>query len=167
MTPFTREGDVITASFEHVETDILVKLATDVQELLTDTAGVEPHSPGSRAIDRLLPAAYGDGGEDDAEFRSFTSDGLIEGKVSNAQSVIDALLSARVSGNPVRLDAAASQAWLRCLTDIRLTIAADLGIEHDDDELQPADRDRYLLDVYRWVGFVQETLINTLEVELS
>ncbi|KJC65904.1 hypothetical protein TZ00_02070 [Agreia bicolorata] len=167
MIPFTRLGDVAVASFEPAEADVLIRLATEVQELLAQADDVVPHSPGSRAIDRLLPAGYGDEGELDAEFRRFTSKDLIDRKVRNAQSVIDALSPADGSAGPVSLDAAAVQAWLRCLTDVRLAIAAGLGIEHDDDEPQLAGPDRYLLEVYRWVAFVQESLISTLEADFS
>jgi len=40
-------------------------------------------------------------------------------------------------------------------------------IEHDDDELHIADGDLYLLEVYRWLAFVQESLIDTLEIHSS
>ncbi|SMQ68211.1 DUF2017 family protein [Agreia sp. VKM Ac-1783] len=167
MTPFAREGDVIVATFEPAETEILVQLADDVQQLLADAAEAEPDSTRSRAIDRLLPAAYGDGGDDDAEFRRFTSEGLVERKIGNAQSVIDTLQGAKVAATPVRLNAAAVQAWLRCLTDIRLSIAAGLGIDGDDDESSLAGSDRYLFDVYRWLAFVQESLLDALEADFS
>jgi hypothetical protein len=167
VTPFAREGDVIVATFEPAETEILVQLADDVQQLLADAAETEPDSTRSRAIDRLLPAAYGDGGDDDAEFRRFTSEGLVERKIGNAQSVIDTLQGAKVAATPVRLDAAAVQAWLRCLTDIRLSIAAGLGIDGDDDESSLAGSDRYLFDVYRWLAFVQESLLDALEADFS
>jgi hypothetical protein len=67
----------------------------------------------------------------------------------------------------VTLDAAAVQAWLRCLTDIRLSIAAGLGIDGDDDESSLAGSDRYLFDVYRWLAFVQESLLDALEADFS
>lgn len=169
MIPFARIGDVLIASFERAEVDILIQLATDVQALLSDVDDIDPRSPSSRAIDRLLPAAYRDGGENDAEFRRFTSEGLLDRKIRNAQSIVDALAAG--DGSPrmrrVTLDAAAAQAWLRCLTDIRLTIAAGLGIEHDGDELHVDGHDRFALEVYGWVGFVQESLVIALDSEFS
>ena len=167
MTPFAHEGGVAVASFEPAEVEILARLASEVQDLLTNTTDAEGDAIRSSAIDRLLPAGYGDDGENDAEFRRFTSEGLIERKVRNAQVIIETLSS--VDGFPglVELDAAASQAWLRGLTDIRLSIAAGLGIEHDDDELHLTGGDLYLLEVYRWLAFVQESLIDTLEIRSS
>lgn len=168
MIPFVRSSSEVTATFEGLEADILVQLATDVQALLSDIEGVDPSSPSSRAIDRLLPAAYRDGGENDAEFRRFTSEDLVDRKSRNAQIVIDLLESGdRSAGTvPVSLDAAGIQAWLRCLTDIRLTIAAGLGIEHDGDDRRVDRHDRSVLEVYAWVGFVQESLIGAMESDL-
>ena len=167
MTPFAHEGGVAVASFEPAEVEILARLASEVQDLLTNTTDAAGDAIRSPAIDRLLPAGYGDDGENDAEFRRFTSEGLIERKVRNAQVIIETLSSVEGFPRLVELDAAASQAWLRGLTDIRLSIAADLGIEHDDDELHIADGDLYLLEVYRWLAFVQESLIDTLEIHSS
>lgn len=169
MTPFSRRGDLIGASFERAEADILVTLATDVQSLLADSDQLDPDSPSSRALDRLLPAAYGDGAENDAEFRRFTSEGLVERKVRNAELLVEAFGSRDDWADTVRvnLDAAAAGAWLRSLTDIRLTIAAGLGIENDGDELLIETDDRFVLEVYGWVGFVQESLLRALDPDFS
>jgi hypothetical protein len=168
VTPFSSQGHGLVAVFERSEVDILTQLATDVQALLADAEHVDPLSPSSRALGRLLPAAYGDDGENDAEFRRFTAESLIERKTQNAQAVLEALDgdgSARSMS--VILDAGGAQAWLRCLTDIRLTIAAGLGLEHDGDEQKVGRHDRFALEVYGWVGFVQESLLRALDRDLS
>jgi hypothetical protein len=163
VIPFTRVGDVLSATFEPAEAEMLIQLATDVQALLSDIHDVEPSSPSARAIDRLLPAAYRDDAENDAEFRRFTSEGLVDRKTRNARLVVESLEGDGLPGPVrVRLDAEGAQSWLRCLTDIRLTIAAGLGIENDGDELQIEGPDRYALQVYGWVGAVQESLLSDL-----
>jgi hypothetical protein len=168
VIPFTRIGGDASASFERAEADILMQLATDVRTLLADIDEVDPGSPSARAIDRLLPSAYGDGGDNDAEYRRFTAEGLVDRKARNARIVIETLETDASAGSVrVNLDAEASQAWLRCLTDIRLTIAAGLGIENDGDELQFIGRDRFVLEVYGWVGFVQESLLSCLSPDAS
>lgn len=171
MIPFRRTGDELAATFEQAEVEILMQLATDVQALLagSESGSVDADSPSSRAIDRLLPAAYRDGAENDAEFRRFTSEGILDRKVRNAQNVVDLLTAGDVSAGAVlvNLRPTDAQAWLRALTDIRLTIAAGLGIEHDGDELLLEGRDRFVLEVYGWVGFVQESLVGALESDLS
>jgi hypothetical protein len=169
VTPFARDDQEITAEFARVEVDILVQLATDVRALLSDADQVDPSSPSARALDRLLPAAYRDGAENDAEFRRFTAEGLIDRKVHNADELLQTLATDGASGSAVRvtLDAAGAQVWLRCLTDIRLTIAAGLGIEQDGDELRIDPHDRYALDIYGWVGYVLESLLNAMEADFS
>jgi hypothetical protein len=169
VIPFTRRGDEIAAVFERSEVDILVQLASDVQSLLADADQVDPLSPSARALGRLLPAAYRDGGENDAEFRRFTADSLIARKTRNAQALLETLSDGDASARTVRvtLDAAGTQAWLRCLTDIRLTIAAGLGLEHDGDERDIPREDKFALEVYGWLGFVQESLLEALESGVS
>ncbi|QSB23407.1 DUF2017 family protein [Curtobacterium sp. 24E2] len=67
-------------------------------------------------------------------------------------------------GRDGALDPEDEQAWLRTLTDLRLTIADRLGIvDADDDERSvEADAGVGLRDVYDWLGYVQEHLITTM-----
>lgn len=67
-------------------------------------------------------------------------------------------------GGKIELDEAAAQAWLRTLTDIRLTLAARLGIDLDD-ELgnQSSDEAVMMRQVYDWLGYVQESLVSALD----
>ncbi|WP_370208354.1 DUF2017 family protein, partial [Aeromicrobium sp.] len=67
----------------------------------------------------------------------------------------------------VELDPADVQAWLRSLTDIRLSIAVRLGIDSEDDQLALSESDdpavSTMVDVYDWLGYVQETLVGALD----
>ena len=165
MTPFERRGTELIARFEQAEVAVLVQLASEVQGLLSQFESVEPGSPSERAIGRLLPAAYRDGGDNDEEFRRFTAEGLVDRKTRNAARVRATLAGGDTNDGvlTVTLDADGTQSWLRTLTDIRLTLAAGLGIEKDGDERLIEDEDRFALDVYGWLGYVQETLLEALE----
>jgi hypothetical protein len=165
VTPFRRRGTELVARFEQAEVDVLVQLSSEVQGLLSQSESVEPGSPSERAIDRLLPAAYRDGAENDEEFRRFTAVGLIDRKTRNAARVRATLADGDSTGGmvTVTLDADEIQSWLRTLTDIRLTLAAGLGIENDGDEQLISDENRFAVDVYGWLGYVQETLLEALE----
>lgn len=131
---------------------------------------------------RLLPDAYPDDVEEAAEFRRFTERSLTSTKVAHAETLIAGLVAggydpdgahAGVLGDDhedvveVELDDAAVQAWLRSLTDIRLSLAVRLGIESDDDVVTVAESDddatRAMSDVYDWLGYVQETLVTALD----
>ena len=58
------------------------------------------------------------------------------------------------------------QAWLRSLTDVRLSLAVRLGIETDEDAmlLHQSDDEATLAmaELYDWLGYVQETLVTAL-----
>ena len=112
---------------------------------------------------RLLPDAYPGDATASAEFRRFTSSGLIDRKVANADTVM-ASLSLAIESGEVRLDTQLSAAWLRCLTDIRLTLASRLGIESDDQE---STDDPVLHNLYDWLGFLQNSLVDALDATLA
>lgn len=134
--------------------------------------------PDDPVVARLLPDAYTEPEDADAgaDFRRYTERGLRDGKVANAEAVIAALREGGmetpdVAGDPdrlidVELDAAGVDAWLRCLTDLRLAVGTRLGVEQDDEArwaAVPADDPAAAMhEVYEWLGFVQETLVRSL-----
>lgn len=158
MRAFETTAEGFSAEFEPAEAAMLITLAGQITELVE---GRTAHD-GDPAILRLLPDAYPDDAEKSAEFRRFTVDDLANRKVANARAMAEAVVTASEAGRPttVQIDAQAAQAWIRSLTDIRLTIASRLGIERDGDE--PAD-DPDLLNLYDWLGFVQGSLIDVLD----
>ncbi|GAA4150346.1 DUF2017 family protein [Leifsonia shinshuensis] len=171
MRPFRadRHGGGVHARFEAGEAAILRGLAAEAAER-AERAGAE--SPGATSADpalaRLLPDAYPDDPEASAEFRRFTAERLAETKTQNAHVVIASLSGPAEETAPdgavdVSLDAEQAQAWLRTLTDIRLGLAAGLGIEEDGDEgdvhdLESATRRA----AYDWLAAVQEFLVLAL-----
>ena len=66
----------------------------------------------------------------------------------------------------VELDPAAAQDWLRALNDIRLAIATRLDVQDDDEAywqaLSEDDPRTHAHDIYEWVGYLQETLVEAL-----
>ena len=88
---------------------------------------------------------------------------IAERKAGNARVVLDSLGPAQGRPVEVRLDDAQAQAWLRTLTDIRLVLAAGLGIEHDGDEGDVHDLESATSRaVYDWLAAVQEFLVLAL-----
>ncbi len=156
MRAFTTQPDgTIQADVSRDEALLLQNLASQVSDLLREGNGEDP------AIVRLLPDAYPDDSDASAEFRRFTSSGLIDRKMMNADIVLATLTRAIESGG-LRLDQNEAQAWLRSLTDIRLTIASRLGIESDDYE---PHGDTVLQDLYDWLGFIQNSLVDAVDHE--
>ena len=70
------------------------------------------------------------------------------------------------SGGRVRLAGEDAQDWLRALNDVRLAIGTVLGVTEDDPgELPgagPADPRSAYLDVYHWLGYLQDSLVRAL-----
>ena len=174
---FARDAaGAVSALFFPVEIELLRLAVTQLLELL-DAAG--SHALGASedpAVRRLLPDAYRDDAEAAAEFRRFTAEGLIDRKEVNARTVLAALGDAPAGGSlddagsdddvpvAILLDDAAVQAWLRTLTDLRLTLAERLEISPDGVQHLDAEEAPFLAGVYDWLGMVQESLVYAIDV---
>jgi hypothetical protein len=157
MRAFRRKGDAYVATFTPQEAQLLVQLCSQVAELMVSHGDYANDA----AVTRLLPDAYRDDADAAAEFRRFTADDLAGRKAANARTVIAGVEStaAGTVAAPVKVGAVQAQAWIRSLTDIRLSIAARLGVEADDD---PLPQNEPLVDIYQWLAFVQESLVSVL-----
>ena len=138
--------------------------ALSIEELAAAIGAAGPTSPPEDPVlARLLPDAYRDDPEAAGEFRRYTEQGLRSGKVAAAQTVLDTLPA---GGGHVRLGPEDAQAWLRALNDVRLAIGTVLGITEDyEDEMAAASwadpRSAYL-EVYHWLGYLQDSLVRAL-----
>jgi hypothetical protein len=190
-----RRGGLL-ATFEPGEAHVIASLTSQVVELLRDRNGELASDPDPLAgelglsggpslppddpvLQRLLPDAYRDDSDESAEFRRFTERSLTSAKVANAEAVLASLREAGLDETKVddedvenqeplevELDPAAVQAWLRTLTDVRLSLAVRLGIESDEDTMllhQSEDEAvMAMTELYDWLGYVQETLVTAL-----
>ncbi|NIJ05135.1 DUF2017 family protein [Frigoribacterium faeni] len=152
MIPFRRRGDDLLLDLPEHEARLLGDL---VAQLVTVLEGGDANDP---AVARLLPSAYPDDEEAAAEFRRFTSDDLTARKLANARRVLDDLAPPAAE----RLDQAAQQSWLRTLTDLRLVLGSRLGVTADGPA--PSDDPQVMVmhDVFDWLGYLQESLVQTL-----
>lgn len=185
----TRDGGVV-ATFHGVEADWLRTMASQLIELLRNEmaaprAGVDPleqlldfsgptSEPEDPVLARLFPTAYTEDDEAAGEFRRFTEGTLRDGKARNAALVIDTLEEAGLPPQleedgliiDVELDASAAMAWLKAFNDMRLALGTRLGVEEGDeeywDELPEEDPRAQVHFLYRWLGFLQETLVEAV-----
>lgn len=190
MTPFkVRRRGGMTATFDPAEAGVIANLAGQVIELLRDRNGAQvtdadplvselglggpSQPPEDPVLQRLLPDAYRDNPDDSAEFRRFTESALTSAKVANAETVLATLVAGGLdltgeSATEVEIELGPDevQAWLRSLTDIRLSLAVRLGIETEEDAmLLENSSDQALVamgELYDWLGYVQETLVQAL-----
>ena len=191
MSGFTRhrKSGAAVSTFTAFEADLLRSLAAQLIELLRNESATEEiatdsledlldftgptHAPEDPVLARLFPTAYPEDEEASAEFRRYTESDLRNGKAAGAATVIDTLEEAGLPAEPqdglfidVELDPATALTWMRSFTDMRLAIATRLGIEEGDDEfwysLPDDDPRAQVHDIYDWVGYLQETLVQAV-----
>jgi len=182
-----RSGSSV-ATFTVFEADLLRSLAAQLIELLrnesaTTVVDADPleelldfsgptTAPDDPVLARLFPTAYPDDEEAAGDFRRFTESALRDGKAGAAASIIDALEDAGLPPEPedglfidVELSDAAAMTWMRSFTDMRLAIATRLGVEEGDEDywlsLPDDDPRAQVHDIYDWLGFLQETLVQS------
>ena len=187
-----RKSDRVIATFSGFEADLLRSLASQIVELLRNeraepaAATADPFEalmtefsgattiPEDPVLARLFPTAYTDDEESAADFRRFTEGGLRDGKAAAAGMIIDSLEDAGLPPEldeeglviDVELTRSDAEAWMRAFTDIRLALATRLGVEADDEDywhsLPDDDPRAQAHDIYEWVGFLQESVIEAL-----
>jgi Domain of unknown function (DUF2017) len=139
------------------------------EEIVRDLEG-EPDEPGpleDPVLKRLFPDAYPHDPGAAADFRRFTERNLKAMKVTEAQVVLDRLATTELGTRDLKIPADEVESWLRTLTSVRLAVATRLGIKDaaDADELAvlpDEDPRSFMVSVYDWLGFAQETLISAL-----
>lgn len=190
MTGFqrNRKSKAAVASFSAFEADLLRSLARQMIELLRSEAAA-PHDrdplealldfsgpttePDDPVLQRLFPTAYPDDADAAADFRRFTETTLRDRKAATAADVIDTLEEAGLPQDPVdglwidvELDKQRALGWLKAFTDMRLAIATRLGVEEGDEDfwesLPEEDPRAQVHDIYQWVGYLQETLVDAI-----
>ncbi len=185
-TAFRRRRDgTVAATLHPAEIDLLRSLAGQLLELLADgepqaTAPTDlldqvldlasPEPPDDPVLRRLFPDAYAEQPAA-ADFRRYTERGLREVKRRNALVVLDCLDRAEPSRrdpdsrHSVRVGPDDAEAWMRSLTDLRLALGTRLGLEQDERPAWVDDPDeprRYVLGVYEWLGWLQDSLVRAV-----
>ncbi|GAA1964214.1 DUF2017 domain-containing protein [Nocardioides panacihumi] len=191
MTGFTRHrrSGRIIANFTGFEADLLRSLAGQLVELLRNESAApveqdpleamldfsgpttEPEDP---VLARLFPSAYRDDEEAAGDFRRFTEGALRDGKAAAAATIIDTLEDAGLPPElaedglmiDVEMEEPTAETWMRSFTDIRLALATRLEVEEGDEDywatLPDDDPRGQAHDIYDWVGYLQETLVEAL-----
>jgi Domain of unknown function (DUF2017) len=191
MRKFGRKRGMITTQLSSYEVELLTSLVKQLVELVSDgePAGFpagrapadsfealvadlevnhdEPEVSEDPVLKRLFPDAYPEDATASSEFRRFTERDLKAKKVAEAQVVLDRLAATELGAHDLRIPRQEVEAWLRTLTSVRLAVATRLGISDAEaaDELNalPEEDPRsFMVSVYDWLGFAQETMINAL-----
>jgi hypothetical protein len=188
---FARKRGMITTQLSAYEVELLSSLVRQLVELVSDgePAGftdrlettdpfealvadlqVDPDEPEvseDPVLKRLFPTAYPHDSAASSDFRRFTERDLRAQKVAEAQVVLDRLDATAFGAHDLKIPREEVEAWLRTLTSVRLAVATRLGITDADTaerlaELPEDDPRSFLVSVYDWLGFAQETMVNAL-----
>jgi len=152
--------------------------STDPLEAMFDFSGVDFAGPVAEPEDpvllRLFPTAYPQDEDAAADFRRYTEGELRDRKAAAAGAIIDSLEEAGLPPQldqeglviDVELDEPTAEVWLRSFTDVRLALATRLGVEEGDEDywegLADDDPRSQAHDIFEWVGYLQETLVDAL-----
>jgi len=188
---FARKRGMITTQLSAYEVELLSSLVKQLVELVSDgePAGFaerpettdpfealvadlqadpdEPEASEDPVLKRLFPTAYPHDHAASSDFRRFTERDLRVQKVGEAQVVLNRLGATALGAHDLRIPRDEVDAWLRTLTSVRLAVATRLGITDTETAEQLADLPEedprsFLVSVYDWLGFAQETMVNAL-----
>jgi hypothetical protein len=184
-----RRSGAIFATFSGFEADLLRSLAAQLVELLRNESAAQVDidplealldfsgptaAPEDPVLARLFPTAYAHDEEAASDFRRFTEQTLRDSKADAACAIIDGLEDAGLPPEltedglmiDIELDEAGAETWMRSFTDLRLALATRLGVEEGDEDywlgLPDEDPRAQAHDIYDWVGYLQETLVDAL-----
>jgi hypothetical protein len=188
---FKRRGDLVTTHLSEYEVHLLSSLVNQLVEMVTDGESAEfapaepnadpfeewardlqtdpdaPETSEDPVLRRLFPDAYPHDAAASSDFRRFTGHDLKAKKVHDARTVLAGLEATEEGLHPVRIRTGEVDDWLRTLTSVRLAVGTRLGItdaEAAEQLARLADDDprAFMVSVYDWLGFAQETLISAL-----
>lgn len=165
------------------EASVLRSLVGAVSGLLTERASSAPEDdlaaltglrtgntipPDDPRLRRLLPDFHrSEPGSPDADradlnsaLRGLHEPDIIDAKLAAGSVVLDTVPA---DGGRIILTPEQADAWLTALTDVRLALGTVLGIDAETpDQLNPDDPRAPHLDVYHWLTWMQDSLLQAL-----
>ncbi len=142
---------------DRMETQMLRQLTAELRALLAKDNDTEDDP----VVARLYPNAY-ERPEDEADYRSLIGDDLEQQKLAALDTVSTALGE---KDTEVRLGPESVDAWLACLTDLRLAIGTRLDVNEErmGAQIDPDDPDAGALSVLHWLGWLTEEIIRAVQ----
>ncbi|HEY8373312.1 MAG TPA: DUF2017 domain-containing protein [Pseudonocardiaceae bacterium] len=187
MEAWRRDGDHVVAVLPQHEALLVRALVTQIKDMLQERAASAPRdelaaltgirtghttAPEDPILARLLPDYHRLDGADGAEgntaeladsaaaLRSLREPELIDHKTGVAGVV---LRTCSPEGGTIRLTLEEAEAWLSALNDVRLAFGVALDITEDTPDVLPPDDPRApQLELYHWLTWMQERLVQAL-----
>ncbi|MFN2525783.1 MAG: DUF2017 family protein [Actinomycetota bacterium] len=154
------DGTSLALGLEADEREAMRRLVAEMRTLLE--AEVPAEDP-VRA--RLFPRAYEDEGAQN-NYRDMIESELEQAKKA-ALDTVARTLGDEAGDLEVALLPDEVQAWLRLLTDLRLSVGTRLDVTEEkmSAEIDPLDPDAVAYDVLNWLGWIQELMLRYLDPE--
>ncbi|RCW42901.1 uncharacterized protein DUF2017 [Halopolyspora algeriensis] len=185
MNGWTRKNGHLRAEFAPQEAAVIRGLVGQIKDMLAARADEAPVDelteltgirtgpatpPEDRVLGRLLPDFYRsdpETGESDEEetgaagaMRSLHEPELLELKTGVAATVLE---TCPPEGGTVKLTEEQADSWMSAINDVRLALGTALDIDEDmPDELPEDDLRREHLNVYQWLTWVQDNLVEAM-----
>ncbi|HEX4725893.1 MAG TPA: DUF2017 domain-containing protein [Pseudonocardiaceae bacterium] len=183
MKGWRRRGDLLVGVLDRQEAALVRGLVRQVREMLEVRGEEAPQdelaeltgirtgpstAPDDPILSRLLPdfhrldddAPSVDDQNSAAALRSLHEPELLELKTGVAGVLLE---TCPPGGGEVRLNEEQAGAWLAALNDVRLALGTALDVTEDMPDELPADDPREPhLNVYHWLTWVQESLIQAV-----
>jgi hypothetical protein len=153
--PFTRRRNgEVDVTLTTVEAELLGSVVEHMTAVLDDPPP------------RLLPPAYEDDPEAQAEYAGLMSGDLMDGKRRALSSMTATIGRGKVKrdGWRVTLTTDETQDWLAVINDARLTLGTGLEITEESYErdVDPSDPNAATHELFRYLGYVEEYLVDVL-----
>lgn len=154
--PFVRRRNgEVDVTLTQVEADLIRSVVDQMAQVLE----LPPEG-------RLFPPAYKDDPEAQAEYARLMTAELAEGKRRAIRSVQSTLARRKAKRDAwsARLSAEEADDWLAVLNDARLTLGTRLDVTDDSYErdIDPSDPDAAAHEVFRYLGYVEESLVESM-----
>lgn len=151
MPEFVRKRDAVELNLDADEARLLTQLTAEYATLLRDETAGPIH-------DRLFPSAYQDA-KDEAAYKELIGDSLAQHKREALETVTKRLN--KRGRTVVTIPDEDFDAWLQCVTDIRLAIGTRIDVDEERmaDYVSPRDPDAQALAIIHWLAWLTEGLI--------
>jgi len=152
MPEFVRRADGVELKLDPDESRLLKQLTAEYATLLRNEREGEIH-------ERLFPSAYEDE-KDEAAYKELIGDSLEQHKREALAKVTDKL--GKRGRTIVTIADEDFDAWLQCVTDIRLALGTRIGVDEErmGEHVSPRDPDAQALAVIHWLAWLTEGLID-------
>ena len=150
--PLKRQGDVFVVSLSDQERRVLLDLAQELRDLLTQ--GDVDADPGLR---RLYPPAFVDDAKRSAEFEQMVHEDLAAQRLAAVEDMQEVVEAREATHEQVT-------GWLSAVNDLRLVLGTRLEVteETTDKDFAGDAKAAQVFGLYGWLSYLEERIVGEL-----